>query len=191
LGAAVVAVLLIFGPVVLHSVQERFSTLDLSELGEDESTARRLVGITVALTDIRDHPLLGTGTNSFRLLFDWADYWPLPKTIEGDEDERGAWIGNTPVRILHDTGLLGFTMFGGFLLTLFSALRREVRAAQPATRMIMIALASGLILYAITFQATDATTLSFAWIHIGLLAAATTIVQRQRIEPPRPSPILI
>jgi hypothetical protein len=191
LGAAVVAVLLIFGPVVLHSVQERFSTLDLSEIGEDESTARRLVGITVALTDIKDHPLLGTGTNSFRLLFNWADYWPLPKTIEGDEDERGAWIGNTPVRILHDTGLLGFTMFGGFLLTLLSALRREVRAAQPAVRMIIIALASGLILYAITFQATDATTLSFAWIHIGLLATATTIVQRQRLERPRPSSTLI
>jgi len=191
LGAAAVAVLLIFGPLVLHSVQERFSTLDLSEIGEDESTARRLVGITVALTDIRDHPWFGTGTNSFRLLFDWADYWPLPKTIEGDEDERGAWIGNTPVRILHDTGLLGFTMFAGFLFTLLSATRRALQHAQPSVRMIMIALSSGLILYAITFQATDATTLSFAWIHIGLMATATTIVQRDGVESASAPPALL
>jgi hypothetical protein len=180
LAGAIVTILLLFGPVVLQFVQERFSSLDLSEIGEDESTARRVVGITVALSDVREHPWFGTGTNSFRLLFDWADYWPLPETLEGNEDERGAWIGNTPVRILHDTGVLGLAIFAGFLSTLFLAVRRAVRRAQPSLRMILIALASGLILYVITFQATDATTLSFAWIHIGLMAAATTIVQRQR-----------
>jgi hypothetical protein len=191
LAGVLVAVLLLFGPVILQSLQERFSTLNASEIGEDETTARRLVGITVALSDVGAHPWFGTGTNSFRLLFDWADYWPLPQTLEGDEDERGAWIGNTPVRILHDTGIIGLTVFGGFLLTLLSAVRRAVRHAQPSVRMIMIALASGLILYAITFQATDATTLSFAWIHIGLIATATTVVQKEQSGSGSSQPALI
>jgi O-Antigen ligase len=191
LAGVLVAVLLLFGPVILQSLQDRFSTLSTSEIGEDETTARRLVGITVALSDVGAHPWLGTGTNSFRLLFDWADYWPLPQTIEGEEDERGAWIGNTPVRILHDTGIFGLTVFGGFLFTLLSALRRAVRIAPSSVRMIIVALASGLILYAITFQATDATTLSFAWIHIGLIATATTIVQRERRGSGSSQPALI
>ena len=54
----------------------------VGDYGEDETTARRLVGITVALSDVGTHPWLGTGTNSFRLLFDWADYWPLPETLQ-------------------------------------------------------------------------------------------------------------
>jgi O-antigen ligase len=186
-GGAIVAVLLLFGPFLVEEVQDRFSTLDFSEIGQDESTARRVIGITVALSDVKEHPWFGTGANSFRLLFDWADYWPVPQTIEGNDDERGAWIGNTPVRILHDTGVLGLGLFAGFLWTLFVSLRGAVRSAKPALRMIMIALSTGLILYAITFQATDATTLSFAWIHIGLLAAAAAIVQRQPSESASPT----
>jgi O-antigen ligase len=186
-GGAIVAVLLLFGPFLVQIVQERFSTLDFSEIEQDESTARRVIGITVALSDVKDHPWFGTGTNSFQLLFNWEDYWPVPKTLEGNDDERGAWIGNTPVRILHDTGVLGMVLFAGFLWTLFVSLRRAVRSAKPALRVIMMALSTGLILYAITFQATDATTLSFAWIHIGLLAAAAAIVQRQQSESASPS----
>jgi O-antigen ligase len=186
-GGAIVAVLLLFGPFLVEEVQDRFSTLDFSEIGQDESTARRVIGITVALSDVKEHPWFGTGANSFRLLFDWEDYWPVPQTIEGNDDERGAWIGNTPVRILHDTGVLGLGLFAGFLWTLFVSLRGAVRSAKPALRMIMIALSTGLILYAITFQATDATTLSFAWIHIGLLAAAAAIVQRQPSESASPT----
>jgi hypothetical protein len=177
LAGVLVALSLLFGPVVLQSVQERFSTLNASEIVEDDSTTRRLVGITFALTDIGTHPWLGTGTNSFRLLFDWADYWPLPETLQGDEDERGAWIGNTPVRILHDTGIVGFAVFLAFLSNLLLEVRRVIRSAPDSIRLILIALLAGLALYAITFQVTDATNLSFAWIHIGLLAAATTVAR--------------
>ncbi len=177
LAGVLAVVLLLFAPVILHSVQERFSTLNASEITEDETTARRLVGITVALSDVGTHPWLGTGTNSFRLLFDWADYWPLPETLQGDEDERGAWIGNTPVRILHDTGIVGFAVFLAFLSKLLLEVRRVIRDAPDSIRVILIALLAGLALYAITFQVTDATNLSFAWIHIGLLAAATTVAR--------------
>jgi len=36
-------------------------------------------------------------------------------------------------------------------------------------------LCAGLLLYAITFQASEATLLSFTWIHFGVLAAAVAV----------------
>jgi uncharacterized membrane protein YidH (DUF202 family) len=43
----------------------------------------------------------------------------------------------------------------------------------------LAALFCGCVLYAITFQATEATMLAFTWIHIGLLAAAVAILQKE------------
>jgi O-antigen ligase len=180
LAAAVIAVLLVISPLVLGIVEERFSTLDLSDVSTDESTARRVVGISAAMSDIRAHPWFGTGANSFRLLFDWNDYWPTPVTAEGELDERGAWIGNTTVRVLHDTGIVGFAVFLAFLSKLVLEVRKVIRDASDSTRVVLIALLAGLALYAITFQVTDATNLSFAWIHIGLLAAATTVASGRK-----------
>lgn len=177
LATAAIAVFLLISPFLLDLVQQRFSTLSLSDVSEDESTARRIVGITGAMNDITAHPWLGSGTNSFRLLFDWNDYWPIPPTAEGELDERGAWIGNTVVRVLHDTGIVGFAVFSMFLVTLVLEVRKIIRDTSNSVRVAVIALLAGLALYAITFQVTDATNLSFAWIHIGLLAAATTVAR--------------
>ena len=178
LGGTVLVVLLLLSPVIFSFVRERFSTLDASDIQSDESAARRLVGFSVALSDVAEHPLLGTGANSFRLLFDWADYWPVPDTLEGLPDERGAWIGNTIVRVLHDTGIAGFATMAGFLITLMREMRRVIRTSSDSVRFVSIALLAGLGLYAITFQTTDGTTLSFAWVHTGLLATAIAIAGR-------------
>ena len=72
---------------------------------------------------------------------------------------------------------MGFAVFLAFLSTLLLEVRRVIRDAPDSIRVILIALLAGLALYAITFQVTDATNLSFAWIHIGLLAAATTVAR--------------
>lgn len=178
LAGIVLAVLLLLSPLILNFVQERFSTLDVSDIQTDSTTARRLIGFSVAFSDVAEHPLLGTGANSFRLLFDWEDYWPVPETIEGLPDERGAWIGNTVVRVLHDTGVVGFIMVAGFLITLIKEMRRVIRTSSHSVRVVVIALLAGLGLYSITFQTTDATTLSFAWVHTGLLATAIAIAGR-------------
>jgi O-antigen ligase len=183
LATALLGGLLLLGPMVIGLLQERFSTLDLSQVETDETTARRVVGIKVAMNDVMDHPWLGTGANSFRLMFDWNDYWPNPENAEGDIDERGAWIGNTEVRVLHDTGIVGFVVFLAFLTKLLLEVRTGLRRGSDSMRAILIALTAGIALYAITFQATDATTLSFAWIHVGLLAAATTVVRSTYRDP--------
>ena len=38
----------------------------------------------------------------------------------------------------------------------------------------------GLVLYAITFQATEATLLAFTWVHLGLLVSVISVVKSQK-----------
>jgi O-antigen ligase len=130
--------------------------------------------MAVAAEDVKAHPVLGTGTASFQLFFDWDDYIPAMK---GDS-EAGGWVGNTPLRILHDTGLVGLAIFLLFLGFLARAVQKSVRTASASTRPVLLALSAGLLLYAITFQATEATILAFSWVHLGLLAAAVRLVER-------------
>jgi hypothetical protein len=166
-------ILLFVGPGILLQVRERFNTIDLSDLQADDTTIKRLAQISIALNDVSKHLWLGTGTSSFQLFFDWRDY--LPEGTE-EETDQGAWIGNTPIRILHDTGIVGFVIFGGFCITLIAAVRRACRVATAPLWLVLTGLTSGLILWSITFQATDGMMLSFTWIHIGLLASTTTFV---------------
>jgi hypothetical protein len=68
-----------------------------------------------------------------------------------------------------------FLLFVGYLAV---AVRRAARNASARNTAILTALSTGGVLYAITFQATEATMLAFTWIHLGLLAAAVTILQQ-------------
>jgi len=172
-AAAIAILLLIASPFIVGFVRERFSTIDFRELNADETTASRIIQMAAAVEDVRSHPLLGTGTASFQLLFDWDDYVP---SMKADKD-AGAWVGNTPLRIVHDTGLVGLAIFVIFLGGLALAARRAIRLAAPQTAAILIALEIGMLLYAITFQSTEASLLAFTWVHVGCLAAAVTILQ--------------
>jgi hypothetical protein len=168
-----VTILLFVSPVILRQLRERFNTIDLSDLQTDDTTIKRLAQISIALSDVSKHVWLGTGTSSFQLFFDWRDY--LPEGTE-EETDQGAWIGNTPIRVLHDTGVVGLVIFGGFCVSLIADVRRAYRVATPRLWLVLTGLTSGLILWSITFQATDGMMLSFTWIHIGLLASTTTFV---------------
>jgi hypothetical protein len=161
-------------PILANLVRERLSTIDLSEIAADNTTVERLLQISVAIEDIQARPMLGTGTASFHLFFDPNDY---PVGFAGDAEEPG-WISNTPLRILHDTGVFGLIVFLLFVGYLAVAVRRAARNASARNTAILTALSAGGALYAITFQATEATMLAFTWIHLGLLAAAVTILQQ-------------
>jgi O-antigen ligase len=168
-----VLVLAALSPFFLGFVRERFSTIDPAELGSDATTLTRIVQMAVAAEDVQAHPVLGTGTASFQLFFDWDDYIPGMK----GENEAGGWVGNTPLRILHDTGLVGLGIFLIFLGALARAAQKAVRDANEQTGTVLLALSAGVLLYAITFQATEATILAFPWLHLGLLAAAVKVIQ--------------
>ena len=167
--------LVAFSPVVLSLVRERFSTIDLADISADDTTWARLIQMAVAVKDIQARPMLGTGTASFHLFFDPADY---PVGFSEDADEPG-WIGNTPLRILHDTGVVGLLVFLLFVGYLGVAVRKVARSATATNTAILTALSAGGVLYAITFQAPEATILAFTWVHLGLLATAVTILQEE------------
>jgi O-antigen ligase len=170
LAAAAAVVLLLVSPFLVGLLRERFSTidLDLSELASDETTAGRLIQMAAAVQNIQAHPLLGTGTASFQLLFNWEDYMG---------EDLGGWVGNTPLRILHDTGIIGLSAFLLFVGSLLLTARKMIRVAPTKTRIAIIALSAGLLLYAITFQSCEASLLAFTWVHFGLLAAGIDTCQ--------------
>jgi hypothetical protein len=177
--AAATVLLVASSPFLLSFIAERFSTIDLSELAQDNTAVNRLVQTAVAVEDVRGHLLLGMGTSSFQLVFDWDDFG-MPG-MKG-ETEEGGWISNSPLRILHDTGILGLTFFLLFLGALVRSIRMALKRALEPEKSAVLALSAGLILYAITFQATEATMLSFTWVHFGLLAVAVLVIQTKENE---------
>jgi oligosaccharide repeat unit polymerase len=172
-------VLAILSPFVLEYMSERFSSLDVSDGSVDFSTLGRLVQMNIALEDVKANPIFGTGTASFQLLFRLSD---LGVVVNYEDETDAGWISNSPVRILHDVGLVGLAVFLVFLGTLARASYRGLRVATHSTKVSIVALSAGLLIYAITFQATEATLLTFTWIHFGLLAAAATVaLDRDRV----------
>ncbi len=154
-------------------VRERLTNLFSEGLTEQTALGRFLV-FQEALQDLPRHPLLGAGTASFNLSFDWARYipaWTSDKT----------WIPNAPLRILHDTGLIGLAAFVGFLIALWSKIQRGLRGAHAQTP-VLLGLSGGALVYAISFQLTDGTILAFFWVQLGLLASAAILSSDQTIS---------
>jgi O-antigen ligase len=147
-------------------LQKRFEDLYYEGLTEETMISRFLIA-QEALMEVPDHPLLGSGTASFNLSFDWNRYipaWASDKT----------WIGNAPLRVLHDTGLIGLTAFLGFFVSVWWRIRRIWKRSRVPDGL-TLGLAGGLLLYAMTFQLTDGTILAFFWIHLGFLASAAIL----------------
>jgi hypothetical protein len=159
------ALVLFVAPVAAtggRNLASRFWTMSQEGLENDVETMGRVVAITVALEDIAQHPIVGNGTSSFQLL---ADSKQIP--ILGERP----WVGNTPIRILHDTGVIGLILMGGLVVVLAKNVRKVI-VGQGEAREIVYALAAGSLIYGITFMATEGTILSFFWVHVGLLATA-------------------
>jgi O-antigen ligase len=166
LVVAVGLILLIVGPAVGGVVQQRFGDVFSQGLTED-TTALRLIETYQALQEFSEHPLIGTGTASLQLSFDWGKYIP-------DWGIYQSWVGNITVRILHDSGLLGMAAFLGFLGSLCWKIRLGLRGRTSRAPM-LVALSAGALLYAISFQATDGTLGAFPWVHLGLLSSAVML----------------
>ena len=86
---------------------------------------------------------------------------------------------------MHDTGIVGFGLFAGFLLSLGLAARKILRTVE-APELLALLVACGV--YLLTFQATEGTLLGFSWVHLGLIgcgvaAYATRIESASANEP--------
>jgi O-antigen ligase len=147
-------------------LRERLTALYYQGLTEETALSRVLI-IQQAIQEVPNHPIIGSGTGSFNLSFDWTDYIP-----EWASDKT--WIGNAPLRIVHDTGLLGFTAICGFFVSLWLKIRRDFRGPNGPTP-VLLALVGGSVVYAISFQSTDGTILAFFWVYLGFLASAAIL----------------
>jgi len=147
---------------------ERFNNLYYEGLTEETAVSRFIV-IQEAVQEIPAHPLLGSGTASFNLSFDWARY--VPEWA----DVQTTWIGNTPLRVLHDVGIVGLIALLGFFASVWWRIRTLLRGASRQAS-ILFALWAGTLLYGISFQSTDGSILAFTWVHLGFLASASTIM---------------
>ena len=156
---------ILLAPIALtggKALVERFANLSDEGVQGDLQVVGRIVSWTTALQDIAQHPIIGNGTASFQLL---ADAREVP--ILGDSP----WVGNSPLRILHDTGLIGLLLMGVVAIST-GAKAKKALALRQHGRDIVIALAAGCFVYLIAFMSTEGTMLSFFWVHVGLLASA-------------------
>ena len=147
-------------------LQKRFEDLYYEGLTE-ETTISRFLFIQEALMEVPSHPLLGSGTASFNLSFDWNRYVPAWASDK-------AWIGNAPLRVLHDTGFVGLAVVLGFFVSVWWKVRRIWKQSRIPEGL-TLGLVGGLLLYGMTFQLTDGTILAFFWIHLGFLASAAIL----------------
>jgi hypothetical protein len=87
----------------------------------------------VALREWRDHPLQGVGEGNYAF-----EYYVQRKTDRNLTDPH-----SLPIRLLAETGLVGFLLFGTFLVALIVAFARGWRSAPAAIRRPAVALAAG------------------------------------------------
>ncbi len=168
IAAASLAVSLALAPLILQHFQERFSTVDTSDITADPNTLTRAVTAVSALDEVGKHPWFGGGVSSFQLAFDWEDLGP--------EWEDSAWIGNTELRVLHDAGIFGLVAFTGFLISLVLQARKRLK---QQFRIELVALLLSGLVYCITFQTTEGTLLAFPWVQLGLIACLVALPARE------------
>jgi O-antigen ligase len=172
-GLSLTLVLLLAGGSVGGVIRERFTNLYYQGLTDDTAISRVII-MQEALQEIPGHLLIGNGTASFNLSFDWTRYIP-----EWASDKT--WIGNAPLRILHDTGLCGLAAFLGFFAVVVYKVRNAWKTVDRQG-LIVISLLAGTLIYAISFQSTDGTILAFFWVHLGLLASAAILFEGEARE---------
>jgi len=164
IAKATFCALLVVLPAVAPQYIERFNTMDIGEPAVDPNTLTRIVQVTSAFDEITKHPFMGGGTSSFQLAFDWQSL--------GEDWEEQGWIGNTEMRVLHDTGIVGLVIFAAFLVSLY---RRSRKALKIESNPELVALLASALVYCVSFQATEGTLLAFSWVHLGLIGCAISI----------------
>jgi len=163
-----ILVALVISLAAMRDLSGRLATLSVSQAAEDPTVVQRVGLIALAMRDIQQHPIVGLGSSSFQLLY-----------LGGDDSYQGvgqAWLGSFFFRVVHDTGIIGMALLGWFIVNLGRRAWRVLSVRSP-TNTAVGALLAGAVVMLIAYQLTDASTLAFTWIHLGLLAAGLRIAE--------------
>jgi O-Antigen ligase len=154
---------LIVATSLMKDLPERLATLAIDRATEDPTIANRMAKMVLALADIKEHPVIGLGSSSYQLLY----------VAEDDKGITAAWLDNLFLKIMHDTGIVGMILFICFAVELgrkaWRVLASPIRGRSSTA---LGALCAGALVLLIAYQLTDASTLAFTWIDLGLMAAA-------------------
>ncbi len=157
-----------FLPASLPFVDRLQSFLTLTS---DATFSARLSDWSLAWHDWLQHPLTGWGPGSFSV-------------IHGELRANPAWISNLGLRLLQETGIIGFLAFVGFVFTLIlPAIKTSRKLTDNLDRAALLGLAiSYLVLIGIAYQSTDGIWLAASWVHAGLIAAGAIILSSEKRE---------
>lgn len=149
-------------PPTLPFVDRLQSFLTLSS---DPTFSARLNDWGLAWDDWRQQPLTGWGPGSF---YD----------LHGLLRANPAWISNLSLRLLQETGILGILGFLGFFLALLvPALKTVSQQPDRRERVALLGLVIGFfVLIGLAYQSTDGIWLAASWVHAGLIAAGTRVL---------------
>ena len=143
--------------------------------------AERVVYWATGWGIFNEHPLLGVGLGNAGFFFPryLPSYaWSLPEAM--DVFYRASSIPNIKsfwVRILAETGLVGFAAFLAWYYVLWQSSRFLQAASRPLFQT--IALSGQFVLLAFLFEgfSTDTFALPYLWVSLGIVSAASTMLR--------------
>lgn len=139
-----------------------FST---TRLLTSKSVFFRLDAFARAWNDFVALPLLGNGANTF------AQKYTTPS---GTRD----WISNLVLMTLHDSGIVGMLLLGGWLVWFGIETWRALRSPGPL-QTLLLALTIAYTALLVCYQATSVFWLGWNWVYVGLIAAGNIVLQER------------
>ncbi|MFH1906008.1 MAG: O-antigen ligase family protein [Chloroflexota bacterium] len=133
-----------------------------------------------------DYPFFGVGLGNAGLYFQQAlpAYgWSHPEVM--DVYYRASAIPNIKsfwVRILAETGLVGFAMFVSWFYVLWRSGRMIENSGEPLLRTVGLAGQIVLVAFLAEGFSVDTFALPYLWVSLGLLSAASALFRRQMSE---------
>ena len=151
----------------------RFKLLNLLNL-ESTTAVLRLTVYAMAFEQTLAHPILGWGTFTFApLVAQGADF----RQFEG---WRNLWIGNFLLLGLHDTGIVGLSLWLALIAMILVVAVRAARAlsvSDPIGGARTVALTAAVVSLFVSFLSTSGFSFGYTWLLIGLLGAHARLAE--------------
>ena len=143
----------------------------LSDAGQDLTVNQRLDTLKQAARDWTQHPIIGWGPGSYGQKYINTSYLP-------------AWLGMLPLRLLHDTGIVGVLLFAAFGFVLLQSAVRALRTTIDRTlRIMLVAHLISVVALFIAYTITEGIQLFFPWLLLGLFGATIRAARSQQSSP--------
>jgi O-antigen ligase len=173
----------LFEPRLARILKIDFSTTtSFLDVTNKLAFAERVIYWVTGLNIFQAHPLTGVGLGNAGLYFQenmptfgWS-LWEITLLFNYHNimpNTKSLWV-----RILAETGLLGFAIFAGWYYLLWSSGKLVRQAKQPSHRMIGWATALILLGFLIEGFSVDSFALPYFWFSVGLLSGTACLVRR-------------